>query len=127
VKVFISWSGARSRAVAEALCEWLPQVIQTADPWISTDNEKGNRWNSEISANLEATDCGDDGIHHPRRGHAIQPHSQRAHVHFNGLCSRCDDRHREEALWGRDGGRLRRLRQPLTTARSRRLRRRLAG
>jgi hypothetical protein len=55
MKVFISWSGERSRAVAEALREWLPNVIQTVNPWVSlADIEKGARWSTEIASQLEA-------------------------------------------------------------------------
>jgi hypothetical protein len=57
--VFISWSGERSRLVAEALRGWLPFVLQTVKPWMSvTDEEKGSRWESEISARLEETEVG---------------------------------------------------------------------
>ena len=57
--VFISWSGERSRLVAEALRGWLPFVFQTVKPWMSvTDAEKGSRWESEISARLEETKVG---------------------------------------------------------------------
>src|SRR5918996_3999019 len=35
MKVFISWSGARSQAGAQTLRRWLKHVIQALDPWIS--------------------------------------------------------------------------------------------
>jgi len=42
--VFISWSGERSGLVAAALHDWLPMVVQTADPWMSSEGiEKGTR------------------------------------------------------------------------------------
>jgi hypothetical protein len=59
MKVFISWSGERSRAVAEALRDWLPNVIQTVNPWVSlADIEKGARWNTDITAQLETSSVG---------------------------------------------------------------------
>lgn len=50
--VFISWSGPRSKRVAEIFTDWLPQVIQAVNPWMSKDIEKGVRWNPEISEKL---------------------------------------------------------------------------
>jgi len=59
MKVFISWSGERSRAVAEALRDWLPKVIQELDPWISSvDIEKGAMWPKELAERLDSTDFG---------------------------------------------------------------------
>jgi hypothetical protein len=44
VRIFISWSGERSRDVASALKEFLPLVLHYADPWMSeTDIESGAR------------------------------------------------------------------------------------
>jgi len=56
--VFISWSGQKSKAVAEALKNWLAQVIQAVDPWLSADIEKGVRWNPELSEKLENSKIG---------------------------------------------------------------------
>jgi hypothetical protein len=58
MKVFLSWSGARSKAVAGALAWWLPQTIQAVEPWISSDMDKGARWSPEIASQLEATRVG---------------------------------------------------------------------
>jgi hypothetical protein len=52
--VFISWSGNRSKHVAEALRDWLPMVLQAAKPWISSvDIEKGSRGLAELARALE--------------------------------------------------------------------------
>lgn len=56
MKVFISWSGERSKQVATALKEWLPQVVNALDPWIShADIDPGARWSAEIEAALQAS------------------------------------------------------------------------
>src|SRR5215471_4983691 len=57
--IFISWSGARSLAVAEALRDWLPMVINAAKPFLSVaDIDKGARWNSEVAGRLEKSKAG---------------------------------------------------------------------
>src|SRR5581483_298169 len=54
IRVFLSWSGHRSRAMAAILHEWLPKVLQSVEPWMSTDDiQKGRRWSVEIGANLQ--------------------------------------------------------------------------
>jgi len=59
MKVFISWSGERSRLVAEALRYWLPKVIQAIQPWMSSsDIEKGTRWRTDIAGELEQSSIG---------------------------------------------------------------------
>lgn len=58
MKVFLSWSGKRSQQMAEVLSDWLGQVIQAVEPWISTDIEKGARWSQEISDKLEESRVG---------------------------------------------------------------------
>jgi DNA-binding CsgD family transcriptional regulator len=59
MKVFISWSGKQSEAVASALREWLPYVIQTVEPWMSgADIHAGARWGREVSHKLSETSFG---------------------------------------------------------------------
>jgi TIR domain len=59
MKVFISWSGERSRAIALALHGWLPTIIQTVKPWISEEDiTKGARWAAELTKELEQTSVG---------------------------------------------------------------------
>lgn len=59
MKVFISWSGDTSRRIAMVLSDWLPNVIQTIETYITVeDTDKGTRWFSEISEQLEETDFG---------------------------------------------------------------------
>ena len=54
--VFLSWSGPLSRAVAELLASWLPEVIQEVKPWVSSQNiEKGSIWSGEIDKAMATT------------------------------------------------------------------------
>lgn len=56
MKIFLSWSGDRSKAVALLLCEWLKCVLQACKPWISThDIARGSVWFSAINDQLK--DC----------------------------------------------------------------------
>jgi hypothetical protein len=51
--VFLSWSGERSRSVAEYLRGWLSAVVQAAKPWMSeSEIDKGSRSLGEISKAL---------------------------------------------------------------------------
>lgn len=59
MKVFISWSGERSRAVADILRRWFPSVLQAVRPYFSPDDvAKGSRWSSEIAKELESSRVG---------------------------------------------------------------------
>ena len=59
MKVFISWSGGRSKALAVALREWLPLVLHYVEPWLSdADIEAGDRWASSIAQELSASSFG---------------------------------------------------------------------
>lgn len=58
-KVFLTWSGDRSKAVAKALKDWLPKVVQVLKPWMSEEDiAKGTKSNSEISEQLGQTKIG---------------------------------------------------------------------
>ncbi|WP_329611204.1 toll/interleukin-1 receptor domain-containing protein [Plesiomonas shigelloides] len=59
LNVFLSWSGDRSKAVAELLDTWLQCVIQAVDPWMSSkDIDRGSLWFSEINDQLQNTTIG---------------------------------------------------------------------
>jgi TIR domain len=59
MKIFVSWSGNRSKRVAEILHDWLPNVIQSLRPWMSAvDIEGGARWSADIANELETTQFG---------------------------------------------------------------------
>lgn len=56
MRVFLSWSGDRSKAIAEVMRNWLPSVLQAVRPYFSPDDvSKGSRWSSEIAKELEAS------------------------------------------------------------------------
>ena len=45
MRVFLSWSGERSKLIARALKTWLRDVIHDLDPWMSDhDIAAGERW-----------------------------------------------------------------------------------
>lgn len=53
MKIFLSWSGERSKKIAEYLNTWIPCVIQAAEPWFSsTDIDRGSNWFQEINNSL---------------------------------------------------------------------------
>lgn len=57
--MFISWSGEKSKKLAEILKRWLPGVIQAVRPFFTPDDiEKGVRWNTDISKELENSSVG---------------------------------------------------------------------
>lgn len=59
MKVFISWSGELSKQVALVLKDWIPDVLQGVETWISTDDiEKGSLWFGDISKQLADTGIG---------------------------------------------------------------------
>ncbi len=59
MKIFVSWSGRLSHKVATILRNWLPNVIQSIDAYVSSEDiDKGTRWSHEIAKELEASDFG---------------------------------------------------------------------
>ncbi|HUI79898.1 MAG TPA: toll/interleukin-1 receptor domain-containing protein [Bryobacteraceae bacterium] len=59
MSVFISWSGERSRAVAIALRDWLPDVLQSVNAWMSEhDIDAGARWHQRLTQVLETSRFG---------------------------------------------------------------------
>jgi hypothetical protein len=59
MKIFISWSGILSHQIAKELKDWLPQVINQLDPFVSSENIfKGDRWVKEVYSELELSNFG---------------------------------------------------------------------
>lgn len=59
MKVFLSWSGRKSHQVALILRDWLPSVIQSIMPYVSSEDiDKGARWSTDIAKELEDSTFG---------------------------------------------------------------------
>ncbi len=59
MKIFISWSGERSQALAQAVNDWLKPILHFAEPWLSTsDIQSGDRWGNELAKRLQDTNFG---------------------------------------------------------------------
>lgn len=58
MKVFLGWSGDRSKEIAKAFEDWLPKVIQAVKPFISSGIPKGKRWGEALAEELEKTKVG---------------------------------------------------------------------
>lgn len=59
MKVFISWSGNKSHKVAMIFRDWLPSVIQSLEPYVSSEDiDKGARWSTDIAKELEDSTFG---------------------------------------------------------------------
>jgi TIR domain len=58
-KIFLCWSGTRSRRFAEAIKAWLVQVLgDSVEPSMSTQIEKGTEWFEELRNALDNAHCG---------------------------------------------------------------------
>lgn len=59
MRVFICWSGERSKEIAKAFRDWLKPCLQAVDPWMSeTDIEKGKQFTQELSTQLSNANFG---------------------------------------------------------------------
>lgn len=59
MKSFFSWSGKKSHSIAMAFSNWLPCVLQAAEPWVSSENiDRGSIWLNEIFEQLKDTNFG---------------------------------------------------------------------
>ncbi|MBM7073373.1 toll/interleukin-1 receptor domain-containing protein [Shewanella sp. 202IG2-18] len=59
MKVFLSWSGELSHKVALTLRDWLPSVIQSIEPYVSSEDiDKGARWSTDIASELANSSYG---------------------------------------------------------------------
>jgi hypothetical protein len=59
MNVFISWSGERSKAIAELLKAWIKATLQATEPWMSgRDLDRGALWFSQISDQLKDSAVG---------------------------------------------------------------------
>jgi hypothetical protein len=59
MNVFISWSGEKSKKIAEVLRKWFPSSLHMIKPYFSPDDiDKGTRWENEISKELDKSNFG---------------------------------------------------------------------
>jgi hypothetical protein len=59
VDIFLSWSGEKSKAAAIAFRDWLPNLITSVKPWISSEDiDAGKRWSNELQEKLDLIDFG---------------------------------------------------------------------
>lgn len=59
MKVFLSWSGDLSHKTALIFRDWLPSVIQSIVPYVSSEDiDKGARWSTDIAKELEDSTYG---------------------------------------------------------------------
>lgn len=53
MKIFLSWSGYESKQLASIFKEWLPNVLQYVEPYMSAEDiTLGERWNNNITDSL---------------------------------------------------------------------------
>lgn len=59
MKLFISWSGERSKSLAMCLRDWFPLVLHYVEPWLSeADIDAGTPWADAVAKQLETCNFG---------------------------------------------------------------------
>jgi TIR domain len=59
MRIFLSWSGPISQQIATRLHDWLPNVLQYVEPFLSSEDiDKGARWLSSMMTELQACHFG---------------------------------------------------------------------
>lgn len=59
MKIFLSWSGELSHKTAIIFRDWLPSVIQSIVPYVSSEDiDKGARWSTDIAKELDNSTFG---------------------------------------------------------------------
>src|SRR4051812_22618501 len=59
MNVFISWSGPRSRQLAELLRTWLADALHYLEPWMSSEDiPKGAKWTVDLFSKLQNAKVG---------------------------------------------------------------------
>ena len=55
-KIFISWSGELSKALGEAIKDWIPKVLQSVKPYFTPDDiEKGATVLKNLADKIDTT------------------------------------------------------------------------
>lgn len=59
MKVFISWSGTKSKNIGEIFRRWIPGVVQAVKPYFTPDDiAKGARWATDVAKELSDSKLG---------------------------------------------------------------------
>jgi hypothetical protein len=59
MKIFLSWSDETSHAIASALGDWIPFVIQAVETYVPpVDTRKGTRWSDDVSKEMDQSSLG---------------------------------------------------------------------
>jgi hypothetical protein len=59
MKLFLTWSGDKSKRIASALRDWIPSIINDVEPWMSEEDiAKGAHWPSHLGRELEQAKFG---------------------------------------------------------------------